>query len=55
MRRGVLVIASIAAMAAVPAAGQASVKPPNPLDIICGPTANCQVEPLPELPPPPAR
>jgi hypothetical protein len=56
MRRTAVVIASLVALAAVPAAGQASsVKPPNPLDLICGPTANCQVQDLPELPPVPAK
>jgi hypothetical protein len=51
MRRAFCLITSIAALAAAPAAVQASDGPPDPTDLICGPTANCQVEPLPELPP----
>ena len=47
MRRAVIVIASLAATAAVPASVQASDPPPNPFELICGPTANCQVEELP--------
>ena len=50
MRTAAIFFATIAALAAVPAAGQASDPPPNPFELICGPTANCQVEELPPLP-----